>query len=161
MRFSPLKQICTSICVFVALATTGIANEIAGTSSVIDGDTIEIHGKRIRFHAIDAPESRQFCTRPNGTKWRCGAASANALSDKIGRAPLRCEITDIDRYDRYVARCYLGSEDLNAWLVTNGWAVAYRRYGLDYVDQEEIAAATQSGIWATAFEMPWTWRRNN
>lgn len=31
---------------------------ITGTASVIDGDTIEIHGQRIRFHGIDAPESR-------------------------------------------------------------------------------------------------------
>jgi len=30
-------------------------------ASVIDGDTIEVHGQRIRIHGIDAPESRQLC----------------------------------------------------------------------------------------------------
>ena len=32
--------------------------EIIGTASVTDGDTIKIHGERIRLHGIDAPESR-------------------------------------------------------------------------------------------------------
>jgi endonuclease YncB( thermonuclease family) len=41
---------------------------ITGTASVIDGDTIDIHGSRIRLHAIDAIESRQKCLLPNGTK---------------------------------------------------------------------------------------------
>ncbi len=42
------------------LVTPALA-DVAGTASVIDGDTLEIHGQRIRFHGIDAPESRQLC----------------------------------------------------------------------------------------------------
>ncbi len=34
--------------------------DVAGTASVIDGDTIEVHAQRIRLHGIDAPESRQL-----------------------------------------------------------------------------------------------------
>ena len=34
------------------------AEVIAGRASVIDGDTLEIHGERIRILDIDAPESR-------------------------------------------------------------------------------------------------------
>ncbi|WP_212770013.1 thermonuclease family protein [Thalassovita mangrovi] len=63
-------------------------NLISGTASVIDGDTIEIHGTRIRLHAIDAIESRQKCLLPNKSEWRCGADAANALANKIGRAPV-------------------------------------------------------------------------
>lgn len=47
-----------------------------GVASVIDGDTLEIHGSRIRLHGIDAPESRQACTESNGAAWRCGQAAA-------------------------------------------------------------------------------------
>jgi hypothetical protein len=32
-------------------------------SSIVDGDTLEIHGARIRLWDIDAPESTQFCSR--------------------------------------------------------------------------------------------------
>jgi endonuclease YncB( thermonuclease family) len=58
--------------VFVA-AWPGSAQEpITGVASVIDGDTIEIHGVRIRFFGIDAPEGGQQCRRPDGSSWRCG-----------------------------------------------------------------------------------------
>jgi endonuclease YncB( thermonuclease family) len=55
--------------------------------------------------------------------------------------------------------CFLGSEDLNAWLVRRGWAVAYRRYSKDYVPQEDRALRAKTGVWSGTFEMPWDWRR--
>ncbi|MCA0044666.1 thermonuclease family protein [Celeribacter litoreus] len=149
---------------FLALLGPGASNaaeEISGTASVIDGDTIDIHGSRIRLHAIDAIESRQRCYLPNGVAWRCGADAANALAEKVGRSPVSCLVNDVDRYGRYVAKCYLNGEDLNAWLVEKGWTVSYRRYGLDYVEHENRARSNKRGIWASEFEMPWDWRRNN
>ena len=53
-------------------------------ASVIDGDTIEIHGTRIRLNGIDAPESGQLCQDARGTAWRCGQQAALALSDRTG-----------------------------------------------------------------------------
>jgi endonuclease YncB( thermonuclease family) len=37
------------------------ATDLAGQASVIDGDTLEIHGTRIRLYGIDALESGQAC----------------------------------------------------------------------------------------------------
>ncbi len=71
------------------LATPALA-DVAGTASVIDGDTIEVYGQRIRLHRIDAQASRQLC-RLDGKPWQCGEDAANALADKIARRPVTCE----------------------------------------------------------------------
>lgn len=134
---------------------------LAGTATVIDGDTIEIHGQRIRLDAIDAPESRQQCLQEDGSSYPCGRRSAFALADKIGRAPVRCEAKGHDRYRRIVAVCFLGTTNLNGWMVEQGWAVAFRKYGIDYISQEDFARTTRRGLWAGYFDMPWDWRARN
>ena len=44
------------------LPTLALA-DVTGQARVIDGDTIEVAGERIRLHGIDAPESGQRCRR--------------------------------------------------------------------------------------------------
>jgi hypothetical protein len=106
-----------------------------------------IHNQRIRLHGVDAPESGQTCKRSNGEVWRCGQQAALALSNKIGTQTVSCQPTDIDQYQRTVAICSLGGEDLNAWLVSQGWASAYRQFSQIYVSQENVAKTAKRGIW--------------
>lgn len=134
-------------------------SRITGTAAVIDADTLEIHGQRIRLHAVDAPEAGQRCTLPDGSAWRCGRDAALALADRIGQAPVSCEVLDRDRYGRAVARCIQHRTDLGRWLVKKGWAVAYRQYGTEYVGAEDQARGAARGIWASTFVMPWEWRK--
>ena len=142
-------------------ATASHAQNIAGVASVIDGDTIEIHGTRIRLAGIDAPESKQECQHADGTGWRCGQKAALALSDHIGRSVVNCVPSTKDRYGRTIATCFLGAEDVNRWMVTQGWAVAYRQYSRAYVEDEHRAHAARMGIWAGNFMTPSEWRALN
>jgi endonuclease YncB( thermonuclease family) len=125
---------------------------------VIDGDTLEIQGRRIRLHGIDAPESGQTCSA-DGKTYRCGQQAALALADKIGRETVSCQPKDTDRYGRVVAVCRIGAEDLNAWMTLKGWALAYREYSGDYVWAEDAAKQAHKGIWVGEFEPPWDWRK--
>jgi endonuclease YncB( thermonuclease family) len=134
---------------------------LIGTASVIDGDTIEIHGQHIRFYGIDAPESRQNCNDARGKLYRCGQKAALALADKIGRRTVRCDPRDMDRYGRTVAVYRIGKIDLNGWMVSQGLAVSYRRYAHDYDAAEAEARARAKGIWAGRFVMPRDWRRGD
>ncbi len=147
-----------ALTIAMCLLATPARADVAGVASVIDGDTIEVHGQRIRLHGIDAPESRQLC-RLDGNPWQCGKDAANALTDMIARRPVTCEDLGRDRYKRIIARCTVASEDLGAWMVSQGMALAYRRYSLDYVDEEADAQAARRGIWAGQFVEPWEWRR--
>ncbi len=135
------------------LATPALA-DVAGTARVIDGDTLEIHGQRIRLHGNDAPESRQLCFI-DGKRWQCGKDAANILADRIARRPVTCEDLGRDRYKRIIARCTVAGEDMGAWLVQQGLALAYRRYSVDYVHEEADAQAARRGIWAGELVKPW------
>ena len=57
-----------------------VERSIVGVASAVDGDTIEVHGMRIRLHGIDAPESGQLCIA-DGTRYRCGERSALYLQE--------------------------------------------------------------------------------
>jgi endonuclease YncB( thermonuclease family) len=131
---------------------------LVGQASIIDGDTIEIHGTRIRFSGIDAPESRQTC-EANGITYRCGQKAANALSDFIGIHTVNCNKTGMDRYHRVIAKCFADGVDLSSWMVANGWAIAYRKYSMDYVADEDHARNQKAGIWAGTFVVPEEWRK--
>src|SRR5271166_5682860 len=107
--------------VFSAIGPASAQGRIVGLASVIDGDTIEIHGQRIRLFGIDAPESSQLCMGSTGERWRCGQQASFALADRIGRTTVSCQPRDVDRYGGVVAVCFKGNEDLNRWMVANGW----------------------------------------
>lgn len=134
---------------------------IVGIPTIIDGDTLVIGGRSIRLYGIDAPESAQHCKAQDGRVWECGQHAGQALRGYIGRRILTCDITGIDRYNRAIARCNINGKDINAWMVANGWAVAYRRYSLDYTQHEEAARSFRQAIWSGDFVMPWDWRRGH
>ncbi|WP_246272617.1 thermonuclease family protein [Phyllobacterium pellucidum] len=114
----------------LAAPALGSNETIIGRASVIDADTIEIHGQRIRLFGVDAPEGRQTCQDADGKTYRCGQKSSFALDNFIAQAqPVYCEPLDIDRYNRVVATCSNAEgKDIGAWLVRNGHAVDYTRY---------------------------------
>ena len=135
-----------------------VQGEILGVARVIDGDTIDIQGQRIRLHGIDAPESGQECLSSMRVAWRCGQHASQMLAEHIGATPIGCRLLDRDRHGRFIAICRKGAEDLSRWMVVNGWAVAFRRLSLDYAADEERARSAKRGLWEGSFEMPWDWR---
>ena len=139
------------------LSFTTLAGTITGQVRVIDGDTLQIAGKRIRLHGIDTPEMRQFCTL-NHQKWPCGVGAKEAIVALIDGQQVRCEKRDMDRYGRIVAVCFANEINLNASLVAGGWGLAYRRYSKDYVDEENEARKNHRGMWRGSFISPWEWR---
>lgn len=50
------------------------------------------------------------------------------MCTQVGKNVVTCDVKQTDMYGRNVAVCSLAAngEQLNAWLVSNGWAVAYK-----------------------------------
>jgi len=133
----------------VALCSGALAGP-EGRVDVIDADTIRVSGETVRLFGIDAPEKGQPCTI-SGRRIDCGlwatAAVEKAFDDR-GR----------DRYGRLVAKCAVGAQDMGEAIVVSGFAEAFRRYSLDYVDAEKQAIVAGRGIWAGEMAKPSTYR---
>ncbi len=149
-----------AVLIILILLPVTVSAEITGKPRIIDGDTIEIAGQRIHLHGIDAPESGQTCVAEN-KRWPCGTNATLALSGMIGTNLVACRERDRDRDGRIVAVCNIAGvqgPDVNAMMVSEGWAVAYRRFSTDYVLHEDAAKKARRGLWRGEFQMPWDWR---
>jgi endonuclease YncB( thermonuclease family) len=134
---------------------------IEGRASVIDGDTIEIAGQRIRFNGIDAPEGQQSCKNANGRAYVCGRQAAKALDNFLAASrPVRCEFVDWDQYGRYVGNCARADgRSVQEWLVEHGHALDWPRYSAGaYAAQQTKAQQALRGVWQGEFQEPWEWR---
>ena len=129
----------------------------SGLAQAIDGDTLEVNGVRVRLHGIDAPEHDQPCWFRR-QRWLCGVEAKRVLANQLYGKQVVCEVRDRDVYGRDVATCSIGGRDINAWMVEEGWALAYRRYSHAYVVQEARARRERRGLWRSQFAPPQEWR---
>ncbi len=134
------------------------AAAVQGPARVVDGDTIEINGTRVRLEGIDAPEGDQTCARAGGGTWRCGQAASVELERLIGRAAVRCESRGTDGYGRTLGICFVGTTDINAQMVRGGYAWAFVKYSRAYVAEEADARTRGIGIWQAPTTTAWDHR---
>ena len=132
---------------------------IEGKVKIIDGDTIHIEKNKIRLHGIDAPEIDQTCTIKDKV-WNCGIESSLELKKLILDNNISCVVSDIDKYNRYIAECFINNKNINKLMVRNGWAIAYRYYSLDFVEDEKLAEKDKIGLWQGQFQEPYLFRKS-
>ncbi|MEY8831407.1 thermonuclease family protein [Sedimentitalea sp. XS_ASV28] len=126
----------------------------SGRIRVIDGDTWDVGGERVRLFAIDAPEADQTCQTPEGAVWRCGQWVSQQVKARYDGRQARCTTIDTDRYGRAVARCTVGGRDVGRALVSDGLAFAYRKYAMDYDLDEKAAVVNDRGLHGSRFQSP-------
>ncbi|MCY4591110.1 MAG: thermonuclease family protein [Alphaproteobacteria bacterium] len=129
---------------------------LAGPARVIDGDTIEVGGTRVRLRRIDAPETRQVCYSPGGP-WACGRGATEALASWVAGRTVRCVEQGLDRYGRVLGDCFVDDIAIGEAMVAQGWAMAWPGAGLEQLEDQTRQALR--GIWSGRFVPPWEWRR--
>lgn len=124
-------------------------------TKVIDGDTLRVQLSTgpitVRLGEIDAPESIQAG----------GGAATRALDSRVLGEKVSLRVISRDGDERIVAVVYLGDENVNAWMVKQGHAWAYRGHTLDadYCVWENAARSLRRGLWADRhWVAPWDWR---
>ncbi len=147
----------TLVAVFALLAFPADAG-ITGKARVIDGDTLEIAGRRIRLHGIDAPESEQTCWA-GGKEWACGREATFALAYETGGHWVSCRGKGGDGDGGLAYVCFVGNRDLGQRMVRAGWALVVGGESPEYAGAEKAARAARRGIWRGEFVTPREWRK--
>jgi endonuclease YncB( thermonuclease family) len=150
-----------SALLLLSLPAMAQAADITGVPKIREGDQMQIGSHRIRLGGIDAPSVDQLCLNTSGERWTCGVAARDELIKRFGGKSWTCQTRTIDRRGRTVARCSADGEDIQKWLVSNGWALAYRQFSRDYEADEKAAREAKAGMWHGAFIAPWDWRARN
>lgn len=126
---------------------------------VVDGDTVELNGQKIRLVGIDAPEDGQTCLDAAGQVYDCGDTATRALQMLSTGRNIICVGEERDRYERRLATCFADGNNLNAAMVRLGHALAYRTYSRLFVRDEDAARQASRGLWAGVFDEPWAYRK--
>ena len=156
-----IKALNYIVIVFIYFMSFSLANckSLDNSIRIVDGDTIILNSEKIRFYGIDTPEKKQKCKDRNGLSYPCGEFATNELKKIISSGQLFCKKRATDRYGRSISICYVNGVDINSLMVKNGWALAYRKYSRDYIDEEKEAKDKKMGMWAGKFIAPWRWRK--
>jgi endonuclease YncB( thermonuclease family) len=137
------------------------AADITGIAKVREGHLAQVGTTRIRLGGIDAPSVDQLCLNTMGERWTCGVAARDELIRHADNKNWTCHPIRTDLRGRVVARCEVDGEDIQKWMVRNGWALSYVRFSHDYDADEKAAREAKAGMWQGAFIAPWDWRVRN
>jgi len=146
--------------ILIILFIFNLSNVNAQELRIIDGDTIHLNDKKIRFSGIDTPELKQKCIK-NGIKNSCGITAKKLLTKIIGNNNVDCVSEGQDQYNRILAECFVNHQSLSSYLVKSGYAFAYRKYSNKFIVDEDYARTNKLGMWSMQFEYPWDFRKNN
>lgn len=130
----------------IVLLPPASARELHSYAFIGDDATLTINHKQIHLYGIHIPRTHETCQttiRPV----TCTPGAALALDFKI-QGFVRCEI--LAKYpDRSLTgRCYYKDEDLSAYLLSQGWALALPNAPVAYQSLERIAQHHRLGIWS-------------
>jgi endonuclease YncB( thermonuclease family) len=126
---------------------------------VVDADTLKVGDRTFRLYGVDVPDARQSC---DGGAWVPRPHAVAALTRFIGDRKVDCiQVYTDQKTGVPVALCNAGNDDLQAFMVGQGWAWVVRPDGLKYIDYERQAMALRRGVHGHDCERADRWRRRH
>ena len=152
--------------ILVALLLTSLFTSYPALSEVLksyafvnEDGTLRIKKKTIHLYGIHIPKTSVNC-RTNQRPSVCGQRAALALEFKI-KSFVRCEIISKNPNGSLTGLCRVDyshfdeGEDLSAYLLERGWAVALPDAPIEYQTLDRIAQSRGMGIWGIAIDRPY------
>lgn len=151
-----LFLICLGVCIQIFSCQAESMKVVGRCISVTDADTITVRAEdknfKIRLENIDSPERGQ----------EYGSKATQALGVKLKGKEIRVEVSGVDKYERLLGTVYIGEENINMWLVRQGWAWQYLQYddSAELAEAQVLAKANKLGLWADSVPpmSPWDYR---
>lgn len=132
------------------LALIAAAADISSYAIVQDNGMLRVQGRTIRLFGIHIPETDEAC-RFNVRPVQCAPRAALALEFKI-QGFVRCTPIERNRDGTLTAQCRTDGEDLSAYLLERGWALALPDAPFEYQALERIARSRGIGVWGFPVE---------
>jgi endonuclease YncB( thermonuclease family) len=130
----------------IGAITQPVSADISSYAFVQPDGSLRISGETIRLYGIYVPPTDQSC-RTFERPIECGSRAQLALDFHIGVEFVHCEEKARQADGSLIALCRARGEDLSAWMLQRGWAVAVPDAPFEYVALERIARAKGLGVW--------------
>lgn len=143
---------------FISVINPAFAESFSSYAFVNDDGSLRINKKNVYLYGIYIPATSTNC-RTNQHPPVCGERAALALEFKI-RGFVRCEIISENPDGSITGQCFSNysnfdeGEDLSAYLLERGWAVALPDAPIEYQTLEKIARSRGMGVWGIAIDRP-------
>ncbi len=128
-----------------------LADEISSYAFVQDDGSLKVSGRTIRLFGIYIPPTAQSC-RTFERPVTCAPQAALALDFKIGADFVHCTPRSRNDDGSITALCRVGGNDLSAYLLERGWALALPDAPFEYAALEKIARNKSLGVWGFSVE---------
>ncbi|MBI4793765.1 MAG: thermonuclease family protein [Deltaproteobacteria bacterium] len=137
----------------VSLSAPLQAKDLSSYAFVSEDGSLEVSRQKIWLYGIYIPTTDRTC-RTYQIPVICGPRATLALEFKIRPHFIECEERGENEDGSITALCRLKGEDLSAWMLQEGWAVALPDAPFEYQMLEKIARARGRGIWGKVIGPP-------
>ena len=151
----------TTMSIFSLIWANWIYADLSGKGEILpDAGFIMVQGRVISLQGIQVITYEALC-KDNKEEWACGKTAWEVLRDKLANAQIHCMIFVNLSWTEGApenASCWINGENLNSWLVRQGWALRKKGFENHFHRQERLARNDKTGLWRGGFIPPDEWR---
>ena len=143
-----IQRLLLSVTLLMGAAPAATA-DLVGYALIREDGSLQVENRTVRLFGIYIPPTDRTCLTFISPV-QCGPRAVLQLEFKIGSHFVHCDKVGRDDDGATLAYCSLDGDDLGAWMLSQGWALAAPDAPFEYVALERIAQTRQVGVWGFA-----------